>query len=102
MRETFDIAVDALTAAHLRFSAVGSVIEPLPQPPSPNSRVDEPRGARSFYLETFGCQMNAHDSEKVAGVLLARGYRQGGEAGRGEGVSCTTRVGRGEGAQKRL
>lgn len=29
---------------------------------------------KSFYLETFGCQMNAHDSEKVAGVLLARGY----------------------------
>ena len=31
---------------------------------------------RSFYLETFGCQMNEHDSEKVAGVLLARGYKQ--------------------------
>jgi tRNA A37 methylthiotransferase MiaB len=26
-------------------------------------------------LETFGCQMNVHDSEKVAGVLLQRGYR---------------------------
>ena len=31
---------------------------------------------RTFYLETFGCQMNVHDSEKVAGVLLGRGYRQ--------------------------
>lgn len=30
----------------------------------------------TFYLETFGCQMNDHDSEKVAGVLMARGYRQ--------------------------
>jgi tRNA-2-methylthio-N6-dimethylallyladenosine synthase len=29
--------------------------------------------ARTFYLETFGCQMNVHDSEKVAGVLVARG-----------------------------
>jgi len=29
---------------------------------------------KSFHIETFGCQMNAHDSEKVAGVLLARGY----------------------------
>ena len=32
--------------------------------------------AATFYLETFGCQMNDHDSEKVAGVLLARGYTQ--------------------------
>jgi tRNA-2-methylthio-N6-dimethylallyladenosine synthase len=31
---------------------------------------------KAFFLETFGCQMNDHDSEKVAGVLLARGYRQ--------------------------
>jgi tRNA-2-methylthio-N6-dimethylallyladenosine synthase len=31
---------------------------------------------RTFYLETFGCQMNEHDSEKVAGVLMRRGYRQ--------------------------
>jgi len=31
---------------------------------------------RTFYIETFGCQMNVHDSEKVAGVLLRRGYRQ--------------------------
>ncbi len=29
---------------------------------------------KSFYVETFGCQMNVHDSEKVAGVLLGRGY----------------------------
>jgi len=32
--------------------------------------------AKTFYLETFGCQMNAHDSEKVVGTLLARGYTQ--------------------------
>ncbi len=30
----------------------------------------------TFFLETFGCQMNDHDSEKVAGLLLARGYQQ--------------------------
>ena len=30
----------------------------------------------TFYLETFGCQMNAHDSEKVVGTLLSQGYRQ--------------------------
>ncbi len=31
---------------------------------------------KTFYLETFGCQMNAHDSEKVVGTLLAEGYQQ--------------------------
>src|SRR5271163_3438388 len=31
---------------------------------------------KTFYLETFGCQMNAHDSEKVVGTLVAEGYRQ--------------------------
>lgn len=29
---------------------------------------------KTFYLETFGCQMNAHDSEKVSGTLVAEGY----------------------------
>jgi tRNA-2-methylthio-N6-dimethylallyladenosine synthase len=31
---------------------------------------------KTFYLETFGCQMNVHDSEKVIGTLLQEGYRQ--------------------------
>ena len=31
---------------------------------------------RTFYIETFGCQMNAHDSEKVIGTLEHEGYRQ--------------------------
>ena len=31
---------------------------------------------KTFYLETFGCQMNAHDSEKVVGTLLEKGYEQ--------------------------
>src|SRR6202050_3768920 len=35
---------------------------------------DEPQN--TFYLETFGCQMNGHDSEKGVGTLLAQGYRQ--------------------------
>jgi tRNA-2-methylthio-N6-dimethylallyladenosine synthase len=33
-------------------------------------------GDKTFYLETFGCQMNAHDSEKVVGTLVQQGYRQ--------------------------
>ncbi|MBI4166549.1 MAG: tRNA (N6-isopentenyl adenosine(37)-C2)-methylthiotransferase MiaB [Acidobacteria bacterium] len=31
--------------------------------------------AVTFFIETFGCAMNVHDSEKVAGTLVARGYR---------------------------
>jgi tRNA-2-methylthio-N6-dimethylallyladenosine synthase len=31
---------------------------------------------KTFYLETFGCQMNVHDSEKVIGTLVHEGYRQ--------------------------
>jgi tRNA-2-methylthio-N6-dimethylallyladenosine synthase len=30
--------------------------------------------AKTFYIETFGCQMNAHDSEKVIGTLQHQGY----------------------------
>ncbi len=46
----------------------------------PDSKIDTTLAgsadAKKFYLETFGCQMNDHDSEKVAGVLMARGYSQ--------------------------
>jgi tRNA-2-methylthio-N6-dimethylallyladenosine synthase len=31
---------------------------------------------KTFYIETFGCQMNAHDSEKVIGTLVDQGYSQ--------------------------
>lgn len=27
-----------------------------------------------FHIETFGCQMNMHDSEKIAGILASEGY----------------------------
>ncbi len=32
-------------------------------------------GQKSYFIETFGCQMNVNDSEKVAGLLDADGYR---------------------------
>ena len=35
-----------------------------------------PAVPKTFYIETFGCQMNVHDSEKVRGLLEARGYSQ--------------------------
>jgi tRNA-2-methylthio-N6-dimethylallyladenosine synthase len=30
--------------------------------------------SKTFYIETFGCQMNVHDSEKVIGTLEHEGY----------------------------
>jgi tRNA-2-methylthio-N6-dimethylallyladenosine synthase len=64
MMQPFDIRLDALT---------GVIAD------SPESAVALPgrtSGDNTFYIETFGCQMNVHDSEKVAGVLLGRGYQQ--------------------------
>jgi len=29
-----------------------------------------------YFIETFGCQMNVNDSEKVAGLLEAEGYEK--------------------------
>ena len=69
MSKTFDIGLERLLG--------GAGLLPL----APNSGAEfgavAPEAARgTFFLETFGCQMNDHDSEKVAGVLLSRGYRQ--------------------------
>jgi hypothetical protein len=66
MGKAFDIGLGQLAGAHV---AAGPRVCEQPQDPSRPA-------AGTFYLETFGCQMNEHDSEKVAGVLLARGYRQ--------------------------
>ena len=30
--------------------------------------------ARKYLIETFGCQMNVHDSERMAGFLDQAGY----------------------------
>ena len=32
--------------------------------------------AKTFVIETYGCQMNVHDSERIAGLLLNAGYEQ--------------------------
>ena len=29
---------------------------------------------KTFYIETFGCQMNVHDSERISGLLEGAGY----------------------------
>jgi tRNA-2-methylthio-N6-dimethylallyladenosine synthase len=46
------------------------------QPERPSVILKIMSGDKTFYLETFGCQMNVHDSEKVIGTLVHEGYRQ--------------------------
>ena len=31
---------------------------------------------RRFFIHTFGCQMNVHDSEKLANIMTEAGYEQ--------------------------
>ncbi|MGB6431734.1 MAG: tRNA (N6-isopentenyl adenosine(37)-C2)-methylthiotransferase MiaB [Candidatus Acidiferrales bacterium] len=66
MSSSFDVRLETLAAA-----------TEMPAAAPAHSRLDDALPIRpgTFYLETFGCQMNAHDSEKVAGVLAGRGYR---------------------------
>jgi tRNA-2-methylthio-N6-dimethylallyladenosine synthase len=40
----------------------------------PSVKAPDEAPAKTFYLETFGCQMNVHDSEKVIGTLEQQGY----------------------------
>ena len=46
---------------------MGSVVVPVFRPPQ-NGAVP------TYYVRTFGCQMNEHDSERIAGMLEAEGY----------------------------
>ena len=41
----------------------------------PKGESESPQGmARKYLIETFGCQMNVHDSERMAGLLDQAGY----------------------------
>jgi tRNA-2-methylthio-N6-dimethylallyladenosine synthase len=64
MTQPFDIRLDSLAGSNGALPARAVALSAAAS------------GDNTFYIETFGCQMNVHDSEKVAGVLLGRGYRQ--------------------------
>ncbi|UXA20713.1 tRNA (N6-isopentenyl adenosine(37)-C2)-methylthiotransferase MiaB [Mycobacterium sp. SMC-4] len=36
----------------------------------------QPRSVRTFQVRTYGCQMNVHDSERLAGLLEEAGYQR--------------------------
>ena len=49
---------------------------------------------KTYTIRTFGCQMNVHDSERLAGQLEQAGYRPADEQGaRRPGPRCATRLG---------
>ncbi|MGH9714985.1 MAG: tRNA (N6-isopentenyl adenosine(37)-C2)-methylthiotransferase MiaB [Candidatus Acidiferrales bacterium] len=94
MNKAFDIAIESLAtgvaaatinsadglrkgtaSAVPRVPAASGVSTPEVGATAPVPATPTARGEKSFYIETFGCQMNVHDSEKVSGVLLGRGYR---------------------------
>ena len=66
MAQAFDISLDSLQSRAVVSANAASGATPA----------SSVHGSGTFFLETFGCQMNDHDSEKVAGVLLSRGYRR--------------------------
>jgi tRNA-2-methylthio-N6-dimethylallyladenosine synthase len=88
MNNTFDIAVESLNNVAQE---------------AKNEAVAQTRAGatgKSFYIETFGCQMNVHDAEKVAGALLARGYRPAANAAQADLMLYNTCSIREKAAQK--
>jgi len=45
---------------------------------------------KRVYIETYGCQMNARDSEQVAHSLVARGYERVGHEAEADVVLLNT------------
>ena len=72
MAKAFDVGIEAIGGLT---AAPGPACRAIDTNLYVASKGSDSRAEKSFYIETFGCQMNVHDSEKVAGVLLGRGYR---------------------------
>jgi tRNA-2-methylthio-N6-dimethylallyladenosine synthase len=55
-----------------------------------NRNADPGPTPRTFFIRTFGCQMNVNDSERVAGLLQSRGLRAAGSAAEADFVFLNT------------
>ncbi len=93
MARSFDIGIESLANGTTARRRTEQRLECSQQPPQPRSvgllplplravagesislEAAAATAGKSFFIETFGCQMNDHDSEKVAGVLQGRGYQ---------------------------
>jgi Uncharacterized protein family UPF0004 len=96
MGNGFDFSVERLVGA-----GVGERIEPAsassrytvpPQEEDTDPKIGhyESPTAGTFYLETFGCQMNEHDSERLAGLLVADGLEQTSELDQADVIVLNT------------
>src|ERR1700689_2489190 len=103
MAKSFDVGIDSLASDGVRAPAAN---QPLGREAAAVGMLSLPlRGLRSaalpgdgsvpagksFFLETFGCQMNDHDSEKVAGGREGRGSQTVGRPPQGGLVLFKTR-----------
>ncbi|MBW3666651.1 MAG: tRNA (N6-isopentenyl adenosine(37)-C2)-methylthiotransferase MiaB [Actinobacteria bacterium] len=74
----------------------------LPEPRlRERARPHPTRVGKSYYIRTFGCQMNEHDSERIAGLFEADGMTRAGEIESADVIyinTCTIR----ENADNRL
>jgi len=43
-----------------------------------------------YYIQTFGCQMNVHDSEKMAGIFSATGFQEADESNNADVIVLNT------------
>src|SRR5690606_8729937 len=53
-------------------------------------RADLAGQPRKYLIETFGCQMNEHDSERMAGLLERAGYERASDAADADVVVINT------------
>jgi tRNA-2-methylthio-N6-dimethylallyladenosine synthase len=106
MSKTFDIGIESLAGNSPQSSTPLSATAGLPPLPlraarqTPQDSPSPDAAGKSFFIETFGCQMNDHDSEKVAGVLERRGYRPVGTPAQADLVLYNTCSIREKAAQK--
>jgi tRNA-2-methylthio-N6-dimethylallyladenosine synthase len=54
------------------------------------AKQDLPSQSKKYLIETFGCQMNVHDSERMSGLLEADGYQPAANAAEADLVVVNT------------
>ncbi|MDP2268518.1 MAG: tRNA (N6-isopentenyl adenosine(37)-C2)-methylthiotransferase MiaB, partial [Deltaproteobacteria bacterium] len=55
---------------------------------------------KKYYIQTFGCQMNVHDSEQIAALLESAGYEATGQPQKADLIIVNTCSIREKAAQK--